>query len=499
MEDVIHYLDKAKIMDCDLNVIKIALSEGKDTSVKVGSSVLPSNEWGEYRISSDCLRVEAVFYPGFVGTSRITADEILKDLANTGIKFGINEEFIKKLVPDMEYFIPYEVACGQGAVNGQDAVISYLFETQKVAKPKIKEDGTVDYHDLDTLNHVKKGDVLAVMKPEVQGKAGTDVFGRNIIPQKARRAGFKYGRNISVSEDGLSLLSDVDGHVTLEGGKVFVSNVLVVVNVDASTGDINYDGNVKVTGNVQAGFSIKASGNVEVDGIVEGANIEAGGNLTLVRGVQGMGKAVLVCSGNLVAKFIESASAVTVGGSIDCDTILHSVVEARAGITVEGKNGLIIGGDVRSTTLISAKFIGNEMGTATIVGVGVNPAEKRRLEVLKKEIVELNANKEKLSQIVAVLRKKQEQTGVLEPDKQEMLQKTTRSIILAERDISQKRSEFNELSQLVSEDENARIKVSRTMYAGVKVVFGDAYIFIKNKYDYCQFVKSGADIRSIPM
>jgi uncharacterized protein (DUF342 family) len=139
------------------------------------------------------------------------------------------------------------------------------------------------------------------------------------------------------------------------------------------------------------------------------------------------------------------------------------------------------------------------MGTATIVGVGVNPAEKRRLEVLKKEIVELNANKEKLSQIVAVLRKKQEQTGVLEPDKQEMLQKTTRSIILAERDISQKRSEFNELSQLVSEDENARIKVSRTMYAGVKVVFGDAYIFIKNKYDYCQFVKSGADIRSIPM
>jgi hypothetical protein len=80
-----------------------------------------------------------------------------------------------------------------------------------------------------------------------------------------------------------------------------------------------------------------------------------------------------------------------------------------------------------------------------------------------------------------------------------MLQKTTRSIILAERDISQKRSEFNELSQLVSEDENARIKVSRTMYAGVKVVFGDAYIFIKNKYDYCQFVKSGADIRSIPM
>lgn len=499
MDDIIHYADKAKISDCDLAAVKTALTSGKDAKIKVGTSCMSSNEWGEYRISSDCLRVEAIFYPPFVGASKLSAEEIIKDLATTGVKFGIKDDFIKGIVANMEYFTPFEVAHGVEPINGEDALITYLFETQKVAKPKIKDDGTVDYHDMDNLNHVKKGDVLAVMKPDVPGTAGTDIFGRSIAPNKAKRLVFKYGRNISVAPDGLSIVSDVDGHVTLEGDKVFVSNVLELVNVDASTGDINYEGNVKVSGNVQAGFSIKASGNVDVNGIVEGATIEAGGNLTLVRGVQGMGKAVLICGGNLVAKFIESAQTVTVGGSIDCDTILHSTVEARGTITVEGKNGLIIGGDVRSTTLINARFIGNEMGTATTVGVGVNPSEKRKMEVLKKEIVELNQSKAKLSQIVTVLRKKQEMTGELEPDKQEMLQKTTRNMLLMEKDMIQKRNELDNLTQLVSEDVNARIKVGRTMYTGVKVVFGDTYIFIKNKYDYCQFVKSGADIKSIPM
>jgi len=72
---------------------------------------------------------------------------------------------------------------------------------------------------------------------------------------------------------------------------------------------------------------------IEVRGIVEGAVVEAGGNLTLVRGVQGMSKAVLKCNCNMVARFLESVENVSVGGNLETDTILHSKVEARGSVT----------------------------------------------------------------------------------------------------------------------------------------------------------------------
>ena len=500
MDDVIHYIDKTNITDADLPAIKTALVTCKDhTRLKVGAKALPSNEFGEYHISADLLRVEATFYPGFVGASCLTEDEIIRDLSNLGIRYGVDTELVKEIVREKNFFENYIVVKGTPPKDGVDAYITYHFDSEKKAKPKVKDDGSVDFHDLDTLNHVKKGDVLATITPEVQGAPGLDVLGRNILPKKPKRAVFKYGRNMVVSEDGLNLLADVNGHVTMEGDKVFVSNVLEVVNVDASTGDINYDGNVLVTGNIQAGFSVKASGDIEVNGIVEGATVEAGGDLTLIHGVQGMGKAVLKCNGNMVTKFLESAQQVIVGGNLETDSILHSKVEVRGSISAEGKNGLIVGGDVRSTVLITAKYIGNEMGTATVVGVGVDPSEKRRLEVLKKEIAALNDSKVKLNQIITTLRKKQEADGQLEADKLDMLQKSTRNLILAEHEMSQKRSEFDKLTSLVSEDSNARIKIVRTVYSGTKIMFGDTYMFVKNKYDYCQFLKSGADIKSIPL
>lgn len=500
MDDIIYYIDKAKISECDLIEIKKAISSpDKHVRVRVGEKSLPINEFGEYKISTDLLRSEVVFYPGFVGTSDITFEEVIRDMHNLGIKFGIDEDAVKSFFENKEYCKPYVVARGVAPVDGIDGYITYKFETEKKAKPKINDDGSVDFHDLDALSHVKKGDVLAVITPVVDGVPGTDVFGRSIAPRKAKKAVFKYGKNLKVSEDGLNLITDVSGHATLESGKVFVSNLLELVNVDASTGDINYDGNVVVSGNVLAGFSIKASGNIEIRGIVEGANVEAGGDLILVRGVQGMGKANVKCGGNLVSKFIESAASVSVGGTLETDSILHSKVEAQGNITVTGKNGLIIGGDVRSTILIYAKFVGNTMGTNTVVGVGVDPANKRKVEVLKKEIVSLNENKEKMNQIITALRKKQDAEGSLEPEKLELLQKSTRNLIMVEHDMMQKRKEFDELNQLIYEDNNARIKIARTMYPGTKVVFGDIYMFIKNKFDYCQFLKSGADIKSIPL
>ena len=52
---------------------------------------------------------------------------------------------------------------------------------------------------------------------------------------------------------------------------------------------------------------------------------------------------------------------------------------------------------------------------------------------------------------------------------------------------------------LFRSEKHACIKVSDAAYAGVKLTFGDQCMFLKQKYDYCQFVKEGADIKSAPI
>ena len=139
------------------------------------------------------------------------------------------------------------------------------------------------------------------------------------------------------------------------------------------------------------------------------------------------------------------------------------------------------------------------MGTATNVYVGVDPSLRKRVNELSELIKKAVADKEKLGQVVAVLRKKMETEGKLEPERQEMLQKSMKNIILIEQSVKQMTEEYNNGRESLVEDNNARIKITGSIYQGVKLSFGNTVLFIKDKNDYCQYVKEGADIVRLPL
>ncbi len=498
VSEIMYYIDKKKLGDCNLAKLNEVVTAGakQETTAQVSYvPVHPIQEFGDYRISPDVMTLEAVFYPPFKGADELTLEEIKRDISSLGVKTDIDEESIKKFLESRRYFESYVLSVGKKPVDGTEGYIEYKFNTELKPTPKMNEDGTVDFHTLETVNHVKAGDVVAVLHPEDRGEPGMDLLGRPVAPRKVGHVIFRHGNNLSISEDGRELISKVSGHVMLESDKIFVSNVLELVNVDASTGDINYDGDVSIKGNVLAGFSVKAAGNISVSGIVEGATIIAGGNITFNRGVQGMNKAVIKAGGNIVSKFIESAEHVSAGGSIDTDSILHSKVTAKGHIIASGKNGLIVGGDVRSITLVEAKSIGNEMGTATVVGVGVDPAAKRRVDELKSDLQKDGENKIRLTQVLDAIKKKQAVDGKLEPEKVELQQKTMRNLLLLEKDLIAKKAELEELRSQLGEDDNARVRVRGNIYIGTKLIFGDQSYFIKEKQGFCQFLKERADIK----
>lgn len=127
--------------------------------------------------------------------------------------------------------------------------------------------------------------------------------------------------------------------VSLVEGKVFVSDVYEVENVDLSTGNIDFEGSVQVNGNVSSNFVIRAGSNVIISGVVEGAYIEAGGNIIIARGMNGMAKGTLKAGGNIVAKFLENATA-SAGGYVSTESILHSNVIAATEIQVTASEDL---------------------------------------------------------------------------------------------------------------------------------------------------------------
>ena len=176
------------------------------------------------------------------------------------------------------------------------------------------------------------------------------------------------------------MFSSVDGHVTLTDGRVFVSDVYEIpANVDASTGDVIYDGNVHIKGSVLTGYSVRARGDIEINGVVEGAYIEAGGQIILRRGMQGMNKGILKAQGNIITKFLENAEVIA-GGYVSTDSILHSDVSAKGDIIVGGRRGYVTGGLIRSGSLISVKTA-VQAWENTVLEVGVDP---KILEEFKK-------------------------------------------------------------------------------------------------------------------
>lgn len=225
-----------------------------------------------------------------------------------GIRFGICQENIADFLANPIYCTQIVVAEGKQPRHGHDAKIEYFFNINPSLKPKHNEDGSVDYHALNTICAVEKGDKLATLHPVDEGEPGMDVFGKALPPRSVKNKVLEYGRNISISEDGLHLFSDVTGHVSLTGGKVFVSDVYEVqADVDTSTGDINYAGSVHIHGSVRGGFVVTSRGDIVVDGSVEDAMLQAGGDIIVQCGIQGMQRGLLEAKGNVITKYIENA------------------------------------------------------------------------------------------------------------------------------------------------------------------------------------------------
>ena len=135
------------------------------------------------------------------GESHYTAALLKNRLSEAGVTSGLQEETIQQLANGLLYDQWVVVAKGTPCVNGEDGWYEYAFHRETDHKPKILEDGSVDYSQYGNIPSVKEGDVIAVYHPATEAKDGMDVHGNILVARKGKNLARLFGKGFACAED----------------------------------------------------------------------------------------------------------------------------------------------------------------------------------------------------------------------------------------------------------------------------------------------------------
>ena len=274
------------------------------------------------------------------------------------------------------------VARGAEAVPGEDGRLEWLgdfFESRALKMP----DGRVDhYHH--TKVSVCEGQPILKIHPPSRGQPGTDVVGNTVKAHPGSEAEIELDETVRRDERDASLVCAArPGMVEFYRGKVLVSEVLIVDEVDFSSGSIDFEGAVQVRNSVAPKFTVAGSGTVIIGGPVENARVESKKSITIDKGVMGKGDAVVTCAGDLSIGFARE-TAIHCGGRLDARReLLWCEGEVHGDLMAE--TGRIVGGHWRAGGRVVADEVGSREEVTTIITLGEAPEQNRALKLLTRD------------------------------------------------------------------------------------------------------------------
>ena len=429
------------------------------------------------------------------GGKTLTLQEAVAKINAAGVRFGIDESRVQTVLSNNRDAIKQRVASAQEPVNGTDAKIEYMFDAYHTnVGPRISDDDFADYRDLGLFENVEINAPLARKTPATPGQEGTDVAGKSIRTAAGRDVPLPKGKNTGASPDDPNLLIATSaGAPKLVHGKVAVEEIMIVGDVDFSTGNIDFKGNVLVKGIVNSGFSIIATGDITCKDTVEGADLKAGGNIFLKRGIKGMGKSVIEAGRNIYARFIERSTVIAGGSVIVDEALIHSETSAIDTIEATHTKGSIFGGSARAGNLVRASFLGSEMAVKTEIEVGVVPHLRTRLTSLVEEIAKKKHDHEMASRNVGALDAMRAKGGLTERREQLYEVLTTITSQLSD-EIEEISTNIAMLEQSLSQCAEGRIEAKKMIYPGVLLSIKDAKKSIRESIQKAIFFRDGPDV-----
>ncbi len=493
VKQILEKLNQRNVTDINHSLLNTLVKNADGSTVKIGEFV--------YNPASDpILSVEITDFemkcflnirPPGKGGADIDFDTIINFLKNNNVIHGIDEDRILELEKHPIYDSSVLVAEGTKPINGNDAKIIYNFDTDRSTIKLKEKNGRVDFKEQNLIKNVVEGQALARKIPYEDGQSGRTVTGRLLPAKDGKDIVFEVGKNVRLSDDGITAIAAINGQVLTLGGKLNVEPIYVVPgDVNLKTGgNVIFLGTVFVKGSVADGFKIKAAGNIEVMGNVGKAELDAEGDIIVHQGVSGKNGGFLRAGKGVWSKFLENANIDAGEIVVASDGIINCKVDANKKIICQGKRATIVGGILRAAEDIHAKSLGSVAGSDTVLEVGFDPKSKKRLvelnkeiEVLDKELEELNLNINTINNLGKIKKK-------IPDEKKEYLKNFLEKKSEVETTKSGIENEIEEVEEYLSSlSVSGRISSSFKVFPGVKIHIKDAYLEVKNEFKAVTFI-----------
>lgn len=492
-KDVIDQVKRDDTDSFDEKLIEKLIKNGTDGKYKeIGS--FKHNPAGDATISVDISKDEmhgmiTVDAPA-MGGADISHDDIINAFRTQQVYDGIDEKKVDDFVDNPVYSTPVEVASAILPVDGKDSYLSYKFETDPdKLKAKESDKGNINFKELNQIQNVVKGQVLATRILATRGVAGKTLRGTYLEAKNGKDIPITLGQNAEMDGDQVSVIASIDGQVLLVAGRITVEPVLNLDAVNIKSGNVNFLGTVIIRGNIEDGFSVKASGDIDVGGTVGKSQVESDGNIIIHQGIFGKGEGSIKCGKSLWMKFAQDMKIDVEENLIATDSLLNCEVVAMKNIVVYGKKAQITGGHLSATEEICAKTIGSAGGsTHTILSVGVDPRAKAELDNQRARQSELLKELESVELDISTLENQKKMRRTLPKDKQDNLNKLNDRKVEIEDETKAINTKIAELNDHLNDLKAVgKVKVEGTAYAGTKIFVRDVLDDLKAEVKACTF------------
>lgn len=416
-------------------------------------------------------------------------------LARNGVKYGLNEAVLQQMIDMPIYNNSVVVAKGQEPVNGKDGCYTYNFRTQAKSAPRILEDGSVDYLNMDLFESVTAGQVVAIYTPPTGGISGYTVTGEIRLATPGKDLPPIRGKGFTVSEDRKKYVSLMNGRIELkDDNEIEISNVYTVTgDLDVSVGNVRFDGDVYVMGRMRSGLSIIANGNVVIDGHIGNVTIRSGGDVILKNGMQCSKSGYIECSGNVSGRFFEAVR-IKAEGNVNANYFFNCDIESGGKITVSGNKGLIIGGHARALLGIDAHGLGNIAEVPTYISVGITEEIINKFQDITQKIKQVDSEIDVLRKNINLFEAAMKKGLKKEVKDQLLFAKIKQAYEIKEREKEQYINEQNSLNDLMNTMGNAKITVAGRACRGVHITMDNVHYSVPDTVSNVKFFREANEI-----
>ncbi len=429
-------------------------------------------------------------------TDLFTVESIMEILKECGVKAGIDKPLLQSIIINKLYDTYHLIAKGRPAVNGKDGYFTFLFKTKVDNKPKVQEDGSVDYRNIESYESVQKDQEVVTYTPATKGSFGYDVKNKflSCIPGKDQTP--LKGEGFYVSEDGNHYYSNLTGKIELfSDNSLHITNTLEIKgDVDLTTGDVVFGGDVIIHGSVMTGTSIRCKGDLTILGSVEEANIYAGGTVEIKAGMQGGNNGSIISDSDVWGKFFEQTS-IHCKGDFHANSIMNCDIFCEGNLYVTGRFGIIVGGSTTCSGNIEATIIGNLSEVKTMINAGTNPNAITEISALEADIKE---DEVKLSKLHDVRKKMALITNPTDAEKfNQTLEQIDSSITILSNQLKDKTAVLNQKLFLISTYSSSKIIVQKFLYPGVNITINGLHYFSRDTFTNVTLKDTGGQVQVI--